>query len=318
MQERDVLISVIVPVYNVEPFLDRCVETLLAQTYRNLEIILVDDGSPDACPDKCDKWADLDARIKVIHQKNGGLSAARNSGLREVHGDYVLFVDSDDWLELHMIETMQNTAVEQQADIVNCQFVREKSRESSTHLPPLYAPFVKNGREGTVLLCEDKTVTSHVWRNLFRRELLTPDLFPAGFVFEDLHVMHEIFFKSTKIVFIGDVLYHYFVNETGIVKTQSEKNKSDYFRAMAKREDFIRENLPEIFQRFRRKHARMIYSNWRKACQEYTRSPSSDLSAIIRMTEKMLVDIPLHEIVFKKRFRVALLKMKYRLFRQRG
>lgn len=316
MQKRDTLISVIVPIYNVEPFLDNCVETILAQTYRNLEIILVDDGSPDACPDKCDSWAGRDARIKVIHQENGGLSAARNAGLRETHGEYVLFVDPDDWLELHMIETMLNTAVDQQADIVNCQFVREKSRQSTAPLLSLYAPFVKNGREGAVLLCEDETVTSHVWRNLFRRELLPPDLFPAGFVFEDLHVMHEIFFKSTKIVFIGDILYHYFVNEFGIVKTQTEKNKGDYFLALKKREEFVRENIPEFFQKFRRKHSRMIYSNWRDACKDYARTPSPALSSIIRMTESMLVDIPLREIIFKKRFRVALLKLKHRLFRR--
>ncbi len=300
MQGRKALVSVIVPIYNVEAFLDDCMETLTRQTYQELEIILVDDGSPDVCPVKCDEWADRDGRIKVIHQKNGGVSAARNAGLREANGEYVLFVDPDDWLELRMIEVMMDAAMEYQADIVNCQFVRENSRQSSKHIPPLYAPFVKDGKEGTVLLCDDTTVTSHMWRNLFRRELLPQDLFPVGSTFEDLYVQHEIFFKSRKIVFLGDVLYHYFINENGIVKTLSEKNIWDFFQALIRREKFIEANIPEILPKFRKKYTRIVYSKWRNACKRYAHSPSPALLDIIRMTEKMLVEIPLCDMCLKR------------------
>ena len=120
------LISVIVPVYNTAKYLDKCVETLVNQSYANLEIILVDDGSPDESPAMCDKWAIRDNRIKVIHKDNGGVSDARNCGLREAEGDYIVFIDSDDWVDIDMMKILLSTAIEYEADIVNCQFVEEK------------------------------------------------------------------------------------------------------------------------------------------------------------------------------------------------
>lgn len=308
------LVSVIVPIYNVERFLDHCMETLTKQSYQELEIILVDDGSPDSCPAMVDRWASVDERIKAIHQPNGGPSSARNTGLREAHGEYVLFVDPDDWMELHMIETMLDFASEHQADIVNCQFVEEKSHQTSTQRPSLYPPFIKGGREGTILLCEDKSVTSHVWRNLFRRELLPLDFFPINVTYEDLAILHEIFFKSDKIVFIGDVLYHYFINENGIVGTKTKKNICNYISALERRLKFVQDNIPEYFLQYSRVYARDIYTIWRNACKDYKRFSSSDSLAIIEITEKMLLSIPLRDIVFKKRIRVALLKLKYLLY----
>ena len=106
------LISVVVPVYRVEPYLDRCVASIVNQTYRNLEIILVDDGSPDRCPAMCDAWAEKDRRIKVIHKANGGLSDARNVGLQLAQGNYVAFIDSDDWIDLRFIEILYKAIVE--------------------------------------------------------------------------------------------------------------------------------------------------------------------------------------------------------------
>ncbi|MBQ4243839.1 MAG: glycosyltransferase, partial [Clostridia bacterium] len=110
------LISVIVPVYKTEKYLDRCVNSIVNQTYKNLEIILVDDGSPDRCPELCDRWAEKDNRIKVIHQENGGMSAARNAGLRIAKGDYIGFVDSDDWIDNDMYEYLYILLINNQAD----------------------------------------------------------------------------------------------------------------------------------------------------------------------------------------------------------
>ena len=114
------LISVIVPVYKVENFLDRCVESIVGQTYENLEIILVDDGSPDNCPAMCDKWAEKDGRIKVIHKENGGVSSARNAALDIVSGDYICFVDSDDWIDPGMYEFLYKNSQKYDADISCC------------------------------------------------------------------------------------------------------------------------------------------------------------------------------------------------------
>ena len=107
MEKHKDLISVIVPVYDVEKYLDRCVESIVNQTYQNLEIILVDDGSPDNCPAMCDNWAEKDSRIKVIHKKNGGLSDARNAGMEIVTGEFIGFVDSDDWIEPEMYQLLR-------------------------------------------------------------------------------------------------------------------------------------------------------------------------------------------------------------------
>ena len=117
----ELLISVIVPVYNVERYLDQCVKSIVEQSYRNLEIILVDDGSRDACPGKCDMWAAKDNRISVIHKANGGLSSARNAGLDQARGDCIAFVDSDDWIDPNMLRTMWQWMQEQhEVNVVMC------------------------------------------------------------------------------------------------------------------------------------------------------------------------------------------------------
>ena len=126
------LISVIVPVYNVEPYLDRCVRSILAQSYADWELILVDDGSPDRCPEMCDAYATKDKRIKVVHKSNGGLSDARNHGLNVATGDYVLFVDSDDYIHPEMLRTMSLLGAQEDADIVQCSYIRGTSESFPT------------------------------------------------------------------------------------------------------------------------------------------------------------------------------------------
>lgn len=133
-------ISVIVPVYKTEGLLDRCVESIVGQTYKNLEIILVDDGSPDNCPAMCDEWAEKDSRIRVIHKENGGLCSARNAGMDIATGDYLGFVDSDDCIEPDMYQLLVENAVSTQADISRCGiFVDEESRENGICVDCEYA-----------------------------------------------------------------------------------------------------------------------------------------------------------------------------------
>lgn len=310
MNEKQSIVSVIVPIYKVESFMDSCIESIRLQTYQHLEIILVDDGSPDSCPAKCDRWAECDERIKVIHQENGGLSAARNAGLSKASGEYVLFVDSDDWIEHTMIEVMLDTAYIYKADIVNCQFVHEKSRCSSM-LSSLYPTFVKSGRDATALLCEDGIVTSHTWRNLFRRDILQDNPFPVGINYEDVYILHEIFFKSKRVVFIGDTFYHYFNNINGIVNTMSEKNMRSFLLALKRREKFILKNIPEIYKNIIKNHNNKIYYQWRNSCKEYNKTRDEGLIPFIKMTEQVLKDVSLRDVVFRKWSRIILLKLKY-------
>ena len=120
----DSLISVIVPIYNVEKYLQKCVDSIINQTYKNLEIILVDDGSPDNCPKMCDDYAEKDSRIKVVHKENGGLSDARNVGMEVATGEYVSFIDSDDYISLDFYETLLETIVDNDSDVVECGVVK--------------------------------------------------------------------------------------------------------------------------------------------------------------------------------------------------
>lgn len=115
------LVSIVLPIYNVEKYLDRCIESVINQTYRNLEILLVDDGSPDDCPQKCEEWAKKDGRIKVIHKANAGLGYARNTGIENASGEYICFFDSDDYIDPSTIEKAYNTAQKNNSDMV---FVR--------------------------------------------------------------------------------------------------------------------------------------------------------------------------------------------------
>lgn len=120
--QKEPIISIIVPVYKVENYLQKCIDSILAQTFRDFELILVDDGSPDRCPELCDAAAEKDSRIRVIHQKNGGLSAARNAGLDAARGGWIAFVDSDDAIEPEMYEALHDSAVKENADVAVCNF----------------------------------------------------------------------------------------------------------------------------------------------------------------------------------------------------
>ena len=172
-------ISVIVPVYKVENFLDRCVESIVGQTYENLEIILVDDGSPDNCPALCDAAAAKDARIRVIHQKNGGLSAARNAGLDAARGAWIGFVDSDDYIAPEMYEVLYQAVQSTGADLALCDYA-EVDETGAPCLPPYtgLAQRIFTGRE--LLKRATNTMAQPAWNKLYRRAIFAQLRYPEG------------------------------------------------------------------------------------------------------------------------------------------
>ena len=205
-------VSIIVPVYNVEKYLRGCVDSVLSQTYKNLEIILVDDGSPDNCPQICDEYVKLDTRVKVIHKENGGLSSARNAGLDEMTGDYVQFVDSDDYIEPEMIETMLSRLESGNGDVAIC---LEKCDDEKLFEGDIY----KN-------ILEDK-IGSQVWRYLFKAEKFAGGgiRFPIGRNFEDVAIMHNVLYQN-KIVYVARRLYNYNRdNQDSILNTPNMKKR---------------------------------------------------------------------------------------------
>lgn len=245
--EENSRISVIVPVYRVEQYLEKCVSSIVGQTYKNLEIILVDDGSPDHCPQLCDDWAKRDTRIQVVHKKNGGLSDARNAGLHASTGDLILFVDSDDWIEPEMAEKLEEAIRVYHADMALCQFVKSFPDGSERRMFSKESEVTVYGqKEMMELLLGDLEISNHVWRRLYRRNILQEDPFPKGKNYEDIYVMAEIIGRCNTFVSLNTAYYHYRQNENGILKNKSYKNIADYLDALAKSYQDIQSAYPEL------------------------------------------------------------------------
>ena len=211
MERKEALISLIVPVYNVEKYLNKCIKTITEQTYKNIEVILVDDGSNDKSGQICDEWAKTDYRIKVIHKENGGLSDARNVGLKSSAGHLVGFIDSDDYIDKDMIEKLFNALIYSQADIAICDFYFEDEDGKTV---PGFTKTLQN----EVLSSEEalkKLVTNNNFyyvtavNRLYKKELFDDFQFPIGRIHEDEFTAHHLFLKCKKIVIIENQLYHY-------------------------------------------------------------------------------------------------------------
>ena len=176
------LISVIVPIYKVEEYLDRCVESIVNQTYKSLEIILVDDGSPDNCPQMCDSWAGKDNRIKVVHKENGGLSDARNAGMPFATGEIISFIDSDDWIEFDMFEKMLNRMQADNSDMVSCG-VKWVEEDGSLIRDVTSEDEVLDTTVAMKTLLNDSKLKQHVWNKIYKHNLIKDIPFEKGLAF---------------------------------------------------------------------------------------------------------------------------------------
>ena len=215
MNEEYPLISVIVPVYNTEQYLAKCVESIQNQTYPNIEIILVDDESPDGSPKLCDELAEKDGKIKVIHQKNRGLGGARNSGKHASHGEYIAFVDSDDYIEPDMYEKMYQALQKYDCQIVSSGFIRES--ESMTNIID-YPDEVLVSKEAIDRLIKmNQAGGNSACNKLFQRDMILPIDFPEQRLWEDMLVMYRIFEKAKMIATIRYAGYHYVQRGTSII-----------------------------------------------------------------------------------------------------
>lgn len=226
------LISVIVPVYKVEHSLSKCVESIRNQVYANLEIILIDDGSPDKCPELCDELASRDDRIIVIHKKNSGLSDARNAGIKISRGEYISFVDSDDYVEPTYISNMFALAQKHSADLVICSFFDENPTHTTLALPDM----VCRGIDLFVQSCENKEWRYVVaWNKLYSRKLCDSRLFASGRQHEDEFAFHKILCKSNIVCVTSSLLYHYTYNKNGIMSQDFSIKNLDLIDALLDR-----------------------------------------------------------------------------------
>ena len=240
------LISVVVPVYRVEPYLDRCVASIVNQTYRNLEIILVDDGSPDRCPAMCDAWAEKDRRIKVIHKANGGLSDARNVGLQLAQGNYVAFIDSDDWIDLRFIEILYKAIVETEAEISACDIrkVYEESEERITSIDAIKVQ-LSTPREAIQDILYDRRFRTVVWNKLYKREILIDERFETGRCHEDEFFSFRIFDKAKQLAYVDIPLYNY-RQRNGSIMTSFSLQHLDMLDAYLNRIELLEKKYSDL------------------------------------------------------------------------
>ncbi len=219
------LVSVIVPVYKVEKYLDRCIKSIRNQKYSNLEIILVDDGSPDNCGNMCDNYQKEDKRIKVIHKENGGLSSARNAGLKVATGDYITFIDSDDWVTYDMISYMIDQMFSNHADIVSTSYVLAK--DESQKLSGVSDVKIMN-KEQALEYFFDIGMRSRVsdypaWSKLYKKELFSDIEFPVGTLYEDYTTVVNLIKKCNVYVKSSKECYFYYQGGTSIIRSSYKK-----------------------------------------------------------------------------------------------
>lgn len=242
-ESMEELISVIVPVYNVKSFLVECLDSIINQTYKNLEIILVDDGSNDGSEKICDEYKEKDDRVKVIRQKNSGPSITRNVGLETSNGRFLTFVDSDDYIHKDMIKILYNNIKKYNADISFCDYVRDENKltkevqdiTSKMPIEEIYRGFYN--KHSTVSVC----------MKLYKKEIFNDFRFPIGKIYEDAFAMHKILKKDKVFVYSDNKLYFYRKRKGSITRSKYSLSRLDYLEVLIERMEFMKKEGYEYF-----------------------------------------------------------------------
>lgn len=242
------LISIIVPVYNVEKYLDQCVESIINQTYKELEIILIEDGSPDNCALICDSWAKKDDRIKVFHVDNGGSARARNIGLLHAKGKYVGFVDADDFLMPSMYEILYKLAINSSAEITECGYYKVTSDVVHNSLNNLEGKTIRTFNTAEALLenVRDTVVQQVVWNKLYLRRIIGNTFFTEGKYIDDEFWTYKIIGSAKKIVSTTEKLYCYRQQEASMMHQSFSLRRMDALEAKLQRLKYLEQRFPSI------------------------------------------------------------------------
>ena len=252
------MISIIVPVYKVEKYLRRCIDSILAQTYQNIEVLLIDDGSPDSSGDICDEYAEKDFRVRVFHKENGGVSSARNLGLKEAKGDYIGFVDADDYIDKTMYETLLNYLITEEADISVCSYYQEDaSGEFHKHWPKDEYMTISGEKQIECLIsnkyytcsCCDRIIKKELLDGLFLDETITH--------YEDLLFLYEVTKQSKKTIFTSEPLYYYCYNDgNSAARKPFDDKKMDIIRVSEYIMNDIKNRNPSLYRIAKREYMR--------------------------------------------------------------
>lgn len=239
-------ITVVVPIYRVEQYLERCIDSILGQSYENLEIILVDDGSPDGCPEICDAYALRDKRIIVIHKENGGLSDARNVAIEIASGEYITFIDSDDYVRSDMLETLYVSLNENHCDIATCDFNSFYDDAEIKYAGSDNVKKVYTGEDALEIMLYQKDLTNSAWGKLYRRDLFANIRYPKGRICEDLATTYKLFSNSARIVVNSARLYYYMQREDSIINSTFSQSRMSGIEFAAEELNYIQKMRPEI------------------------------------------------------------------------
>lgn len=237
------LVSIVIPIYNVEKYIHKCIESVLGQTYKNLEIILVEDGSPDRCPSICDKYAQEDKRIKVVHKENGGLSDARNAGIEIAKGDFIAFIDGDDYIAPNMIEVLLKLSIAEQACITVCNYCRVFSNGKEIPRKTKFSTKVMNNIEALEdLFMSPSCCEVMTWNKLYDLSLFKQNAicFPKGKIHEDNFTTYKLFYAAKKIVYTDTILYYYVQRADSIMSKKFNLRRLDLLEAVKQTKDFVK------------------------------------------------------------------------------
>ena len=240
------LISVIVPIYNVEKYLARCVDSIVNQTYKNLEIILVDDGSPDSCPQMCDDYAEKDSRIKVVHKKNGGLSDARNAGMAVATGEYISFIDSDDYVSDDFFECLLDVMNKENSDIAECSVVKFYEDNRFDEFSDDLSVKTYDTQDAMSALIAENPFHQHVWNKLYKTELVKDIPYAVSKLNEDEFWTYQVFGRANKVSKLNKTMYYYFQRNSSIMGLGYNIRRLDALEGKANRQKYIENNFPEL------------------------------------------------------------------------
>ena len=278
------LISVIIPVYNVEKYLDRCVQSVVDQTYKNLEIILVDDGSLDNCPLLCDNWMAKDNRIKVIHKSNGGLSDARNRGLEESNGKYITFIDSDDYVDERYVEYLKKLIVKYSTDlsISSYKILSKKVQDIGVG----YKEDLLSRKDALKRLVNEEGFTVSACAKMYRKNLFDYISFPVGKLYEDNATIYKLIMKCDKIAYGNKSYYFYCLRKNSITRCEFNVKKMDAIEMTSIMCDDISKKYSDLSVNCMNKKFKTMFGVYAQMCSSKL---SNNQNAIIRVNIFILI-----------------------------
>ncbi len=238
-------ISIIVPIYNTEQYLEQCIQSIIKQEYKNIEIILVNDGSTDNSLNICNKYKNIDNRIIVIDKKHTGVSDTRNTGIKKATGDYIGFVDSDDYIDKDMFKTLINGAEKYQCEISMCDLIETYKVNDETKKNKVKY-IIMDKKQALEQLLYDKNIGNYVTVKLFKRKLFENILFPVGRFYEDISTTYKLFEKANKIIYNPVPMYHYYQRSESIVNNITREGINDYINAVFERYYDLKNNQNDL------------------------------------------------------------------------